>query len=143
MIDSEVERLLKRAIDLHGHLGPFLVIGVKMGLIGKRYFGFEGGSKSGLQVVVRTHLFPPFSCVIDGIQAATSCTVGNRRLTVEESAREVSAYFRCPHSDKMLKVSVRREALDRLEKQLANNVDIEDLARAALGISDNELFEAE
>lgn len=33
---GELDVILKRAAEFHGHLGPFLVIGVRMGLIGLR-----------------------------------------------------------------------------------------------------------
>ena len=33
---EKIEAWVKTAADFHGHLGPFLVLGVRMGLIGLR-----------------------------------------------------------------------------------------------------------
>ncbi|UCB61543.1 MAG: formylmethanofuran dehydrogenase, partial [Candidatus Bathyarchaeota archaeon] len=33
---QELEDVIERAMEFHGHLGPFLVIGVRMALIGMR-----------------------------------------------------------------------------------------------------------
>jgi formylmethanofuran dehydrogenase subunit E len=143
MIESDAGVLLKRAVDLHGHLGPFLVIGVKMSLLAEKHFKSEGRDKPVANVVVRTRLFPPFSCVIDGIQAATSCTVGNRKMSIEESSREVSACFTSADPKSVLKVSVKRDALENLERQLTNNANAEVLAKATLCTSDDQFFDLE
>lgn len=35
MINTDLTKLIEKAADFHGHLGPFLVIGVKMGKFAK------------------------------------------------------------------------------------------------------------
>lgn len=80
--------VLKRAVDFHGHLGPFLVIGVQMGLMGRRFL------KNGGAVVVKTGDKPPLSCVIDGIQASSGYTVGRGDISIVKDFGEVSALFK-------------------------------------------------
>ena len=41
-VTSELKAILDKAADFHGHLGPFLVIGVRMGLIGVRELEKKG-----------------------------------------------------------------------------------------------------
>ena len=74
-VPSELKSLLERATEFHGHLGPFLVIGVRMGLIGLKKFGI--GSNDHLTIDVSLPLHVPFSCIIDGLQVSTNCTVGS------------------------------------------------------------------
>ena len=35
VININLKKLIEKAADFHGHLGPFLVIGVKMGILAK------------------------------------------------------------------------------------------------------------
>ena len=80
---------MTEAIDLsdiirhHGHLGGFAVLGFKAGellisrLAAKRYFG--------LHIVVWCPPQPPPSCLIDGIQLSTGCSVGKGNLHLRPS----------------------------------------------------------
>jgi len=67
------DKLLEGAVQFHGHLGPFLILGLRAGLLGIDYLGkdyFE------LKAKVKTTLHPPRSCIIDGIQFISGCTTG-------------------------------------------------------------------
>ncbi len=65
---------------IHGHLGPFLIIGLKMGnlalkkLNAKKYFG--------MKVFADTGTITPMSCMLDGIQVSTGCTLGKGNIKV-------------------------------------------------------------
>ena len=72
--------LLEGAVKFHGHLGPFLILGLRAGLSGIDYLGkdyFELSAK------VETTLHPPHSCFIDGIQFSSGCTAGKFNLEVK------------------------------------------------------------
>lgn len=70
---------LEFAKAFHGHLGPNLVIGMKMGefavreLQARRYFGIKAQVSCALE--------PPGSCIIDGIQVGAGCTMGKANVT--------------------------------------------------------------
>ncbi len=69
---------LKEAVKFHGHLGPYLVLGLKAGELAlkklkcKKYFGLEvrvwGANKK------------PKSCLIDGLQLSTGATYGKGNI---------------------------------------------------------------
>jgi len=59
-----VENALKRAVKIHGHLGPFLVLGVKMGLLAKSLLN-KGIQKCEVEVIDEK----PYLCAVDGIRA--------------------------------------------------------------------------
>ena len=88
---KELDVILRKAEEFHGHLGPFLVLGVRMGLIGVRELEAKGNQEK-LHVTAMLRNSVPFSCVIDGIQVATKCTIGNKKLRLRSSP-EIAAKF--------------------------------------------------
>ncbi len=135
---QDLKLVIGKAQDFHGHLGPFLVIGVRMGLVALKHFG----ENSSLKVSVKVPLSPPFSCVIDGIQASTRCTVGNQRLRFE-SSRGISAVFTAHGSSKVLNIRVLPEAIGDLEDKLSNGVSVEKLAWDIARLPTSKLFVVE
>jgi formylmethanofuran dehydrogenase subunit E len=75
---------LKRAKDFHSHLGPYLVVGLKMGQGVVEKLGNEPFSTI---ITVFTGVQPPLSCVVDGIQLSTPCTVGNGGIRIQEGGQ--------------------------------------------------------
>ena len=63
-VNSTVENALKRAVEIHGHLGPFLVLGVRMGLLAKSLLN-EGIQRCEVEVIDEK----PYLCAVDGIRA--------------------------------------------------------------------------
>lgn len=69
---------LRRAAEFHGHLGPWLVLGLRAGIEARRRLRatpFE------LQCRVYCRERPPHSCFIDGIQLGSGCTMGKANIT--------------------------------------------------------------
>ncbi|MEJ5240153.1 MAG: FmdE family protein [Anaerolineales bacterium] len=84
----DLQALLERSSREHSHLCPRQVLGVRMGLLGLKALGFEAPpAKKRLLVIVETD-----GCFVDGIIAATGCTVGHRTLRVEDYGK-VAATF--------------------------------------------------
>ena len=83
MSSSVPRSLLDEAVRFHGHLGAFLVLGLKAGLfanevVGKEYFG--------VRAIVETEPIPPFSCFVDGIQIASGCTMGKGNVELKKGS---------------------------------------------------------
>ena len=64
-IKKELETAVKDAVRLHGHLGPFLVIGVRMGKLAERTLEHSSDKDIKFQVTIRVPQTTPFSCTID------------------------------------------------------------------------------
>jgi len=98
--------LEERATEFHGHGGPFMIIGLRMGLAALDLLD----SKGWFGMRCRAHLrwTPPDSCTIDGIQSSTGCTMGKHNFDVEE-AEGISAEFRA--GEKRVRVTLRRDTL--------------------------------
>lgn len=84
----DLQVLLERSSREHTHLCSRQVLGVRMGLLGMKALGFEAPpAKKRLLVIAETD-----GCFVDGIIAATGCTVGHRTLRVEDYGK-VAATF--------------------------------------------------
>jgi len=129
--------LLEKARDLHGHLGPFLVVGVRAGLRGLRELQAR---KENLDVSAKARLTysVPYSCILDGIQVATGCTIGNRRLTYEDSSNPMILFRN--KAGRAVAVSILPEAIDELMRQLAKDASSDEAAYKAAAMADEELF---
>ena len=127
---KEIRKQIGKASELHGHLGAFLVIGVRIGETAKQILKIK--KQRELQVSVKVPLQTPFSCIVDGIQATTHCTIGNQRLTVKQSRQTITAQFETTDSDKMLTLTVNpkivKELMDKLSKGTANEMLAETVA---------------
>ena len=71
----------------HGHLGPYVVIGYRMGKLVRGRFGHK------LQAVVFTGKHPPMSCLIDGVQFSTWCTMGKNNISVVDGHTPVAHFI--------------------------------------------------
>lgn len=136
-----MNNIIKKATDFHGHLGPFLVIGVRMGLIGLRELKLKKGTKK-LHIAASLKYSVPFSCVLDGIQVTTGCTFGNQKLTIKNSSG-IAAEFQLPNK-KQVTVAVNQTAFNRLKRKLlsekASNHETEELAQLIAAIPEKDLF---
>jgi len=137
-----INALLKATTDLHGHLGPFLAIGVRLGLIGLRELKAKQGDTQ-MHVTVKLKYAVPFSCILDGIQTTTKCTVGNQRLTWRES-KEIEALFQLKNSRRQVEVKMNPAVIQELIRKLEGKSPFgEEARRLALDIvsrPENELF---
>jgi len=139
-MDAELMIIIEEAEDFHGHLGPFLVIGARMGLIGVRRLGVKKNNEE-LRVTVMTKPFTPFSCVIDGIQVATHCTIGNKKLRLKNSSRIASRFKFL--DEKQVTVTVNSAVLDRLKELLSKDSspeEVQKLAKTVASMPEEELF---
>jgi formylmethanofuran dehydrogenase subunit E len=141
MSEQELETMIRDAVKLHGHLGPFLVIGVRMGIIANRILNPAHNGSNALQATVRLPLRTPFSCVLDGIQFTTKCTVGNQRLRMEDSQEEMAAEFKVKGSSKTLTISINRRIIGEIERGFSRGATNEQVAAKIASAREDRLFE--
>ena len=140
--EEELKAMIDNAQKLHGHLGPFLVIGVRMGMIAKKALSVSDDQCGLLKASVKVPLFPPFSCLLDGIQASTSCTVGNQRLTIENS-EEICVNFAKQNAGRTVKITLKPKIAEELKKKLAKGSLTEKFALELAHMPENQLFNVE
>jgi len=75
--------LYEKGSEFHGHGGLFMAVGLRMGLLALQRLDARGW----FNISCTAHLrwSPPDSCVIDGIQVSTGCTMGKHNIAVKEA----------------------------------------------------------
>lgn len=123
---------IKTGVDFHGHLGPFLVVGIKMGNFALKKLKSTGYKD--LKVEVETGTTPPVSCLIDGIQVSTGCTLGKGNISVKNRKKAKAIFSK---GEKKFEVQLRDKILKLIEEE---NKSAEELARELARISEEDLF---
>jgi len=133
---SVSDELVKNAVRFHGHFGPFLVLGLKAGLLANAILGKDFFKT---KAVVVTNPSPPYSCFIDGIQFVTGCTMGKCNIKLKKG-KDVSVFF--SRDDKRLGLRLKNEVLNSI-CNITSEEEIRCRASNLLSKSASELFEIE
>lgn len=123
--------MLKRAAEFHGHLGPYLVLGLRMGVLAKNTLNADPFE---IKAEIHTKKKTPRSCILDGIQFTSGCTLGKRNIDVIESDDIFGIFFK---NNSKLVIKVKKEILENVEKVL----DMEEYAKILFEKRDEELFD--
>jgi len=134
------KNLLKSATSFHGHLGPYLVLGLRMGLLANRVLQPRG--LHALSVTVWTKRSPPESCLLDGIQVSSGCTLGRGNLRVKNASR-IRARFRKGNHSLLVKPTEEAEKLLRSVSGRTTGNRIERLAVSLGSMPEKALFTVE
>lgn len=78
---EQTEEYLSKAIEFHGHLGPYLVLGLRAGLYANQILGKDPMET---EAFIKSKTTPPESCFVDGVQFSTGCTFGKGNISLEE-----------------------------------------------------------
>jgi len=136
---NELAATIEFARKLHGHVGPFLVIGLKMGIAAKKALKVSDAECTLLKAQVAVPLHPPFSCLLDGIQVATTCTVSNQRLKIE-NAENIEATFATQKQAKTVKITITQRLSEQLKQKQAQDKLTEQYALEIADMLENQLF---
>lgn len=126
-------RELEEASRFHTHLGPYLVVGLRMGRAVVERLGDEPFSYS---IVAHTGRVPPYSCSVDGVQLATPCTTGNGCLEV---ADERLMALDATKDGATLRVRLRSEIYESIESECSED-DQEEFALRLWEMPEEELL---
>ena len=125
---------LEEAARFHGHLGPWLVVGYRAGLRALEVLG------KNLRCSVKLPLRTPYTCLLDGLQASSGCTLGKGLIEVSEGDKyDIHIVFTSTSGAK-LELRVKRETVDKLEEMLSST-SIEEVAVVVEKWSLRDLFE--
>ncbi len=73
----------EQAIRFHGHNGPFLALGYKLGTYLNQGLKPKGIMDFKITVIIKFE--KPFTCLIDGLQCSTFATFGKSNMMVKKS----------------------------------------------------------
>lgn len=129
--------LEEKAIEFHGHGGPFMVIGLRVGLTALNMLDSRGWFD--LKCKAYIEWAPPDSCVLDGIQTATGCTMGKRNIAVNEQPG-VEAEF--TSQGRWVRLRVRDEVLGKVKETLGREeTEVRGLMDELVAADEVDLFE--
>jgi formylmethanofuran dehydrogenase subunit E len=134
--EAAIYDLLKRVVEFHGHLGPFLVLGMKAGLHANSLLGKDCFKMTSM---VATEPSPPTSCFVDGVQFVTGCTMGKRNIKLKRG-KGASVVF--SKDGRTIKLKVRENVLESINRITSE----EQSKRESLKLAErevSELFEVE
>jgi formylmethanofuran dehydrogenase subunit E len=130
---------LKEGVRFHGHLGPYLILGLLAGehalkkLRCKKYFGLEvkvwGANKK------------PKSCLIDGLQLSTGATYGKGNIQ-KLNGSLIKIEFLSRLNNKRVELNLKKELINRLEEAKSHK-DSEILAKKLYKTDCSKLFTSE
>jgi formylmethanofuran dehydrogenase subunit E len=139
---NELTAAIEYARKLHGHVGPYLIIGLKMGNAAKEALNIPDAEFTHLIADINVPLHPPYSCLLDGIQVSTTCTVGNQRLQFKNS-QTIQAIFLNEKDSKTVKITLTEQFIEQLEQKRKQDKLDEAFAWQLVELSGKELFNIE
>lgn len=115
----------------HGHLGPNVIYGYRMGLIAKP------DHHKGAVAKVYCGSDPPMSCLIDGIQLTSGCTMGKNNIFVAGEG-ELKAEFQYKDGTTRT-ISVRDDVRDEFLNGL-NHDNEDERSERIMKMKDDDIF---
>lgn len=112
MVDLPDE--LKALKRFHGHLGPYVVVGYRMGGLARERL------KGRLKAVSFSGTRPPMSCIIDGVQFSSSCTMGKGNITVMEAGDAKVQFMDDKH---LMEISLLEEVRARIDETMSHDTE--------------------
>lgn len=105
---NNLAHILSISSARHTHLCPRQVLGARIGLAGASALGLElPRNDKRLLIIIETD-----GCFADGIEAATSCSVGHRTLRVEDYGK-IAATFIDVKTEQTLRITPKLDSRQR------------------------------
>ena len=105
-----MDELLKKIEGFHGHIGPYVVIGYRMGKIACRKLNDNPFSK---KVKIMTGTKPPLSCIIDGIQISSGCTLGKGNIKIQDKKKPIAIFK--DKKGKQITITLKKDIYEEIE----------------------------
>jgi formylmethanofuran dehydrogenase subunit E len=120
----------------HGHLGPFIVLGYRMGRYALQKLG---DNPFALKASVYCSGITPQSCLADGIQLGSGCTLGKGNIEIVKSDAVYSEF-----SSDGAKIRLKPLGLKQLPQDTPDyELEIEKYAADLYTLPDDQLFSVE
>lgn len=129
-----MNKILDDIKKFHGHIGPYVIIGYKIGIIANKLLDSDPFSK---KVKVWTKKFPPMSCVIDGIQLSSGCTIGKGSIVVKNGEFLKTEFSN--NEGKKIQISLKMQIKEDIEQNVKKD-NMESYSKKILQMLDSDLF---
>ena len=125
---------LKKLEEFHGHVGPYVLIGYKMGQIANKELGKDPFCKN---AVIFIGCSPPISCIVDGIQLSSGCTLGKGNIFIKNENSAKAEFSN--KSGKKISIELNSEIRKEIDKTVTEE-NILSYSEKLYERSDEELF---
>jgi formylmethanofuran dehydrogenase subunit E len=128
---------------MHGHVGPWNVVGWRIGQAALREFNVKWG-RHDLDIICYIPMETPYSCMADGLVIGTGNCIGRLDIRLAEvmSLDLVHVAVRLKDdSGPVLIFRPKSEYLRRIEKRQVNELEI--LSRQCISMKETDLFKIE
>lgn len=137
-VPNSTAAILRQVADIHGEAGPFAVAGYRIGERALKELGLPRGSFS-LEVVHKTPFKVQWSCVADGVQAATGVSVGKLNLWLGKAPiRDMQTIVRNRKTGKELVFRLQPQFVERFLNLPED--ELEAAGQQVLSLSDDQIF---
>ncbi len=130
--------LYRQGVDFHGHGGPFLAVGIRMGIFAVETLHAKGWFDISTKLNLRWA--PPDSCIIDGIQISTGCTMGKHNIDVEPGVGATGIFTK---DTTQLEIKLKADVFETIKSILGkgNTIEIATLTSSLEKMEINQLFD--
>lgn len=138
--EEDGDPILTRVGMIHGGTGPFAVAGYRMGEAALKQLKLNRGNFA-IEVIHYSPREVQWSCIIDGLQAATGASVGKLNLKLVESTKDkVYSVIRNRKTGEEIKLALTPEFVK-------NNLNLSDKQLLAAGarttaLPENQIFQS-
>ncbi|MDR2122293.1 MAG: FmdE family protein [Flavobacteriaceae bacterium] len=105
--------------ELHGHMGIYSILGVKMGMAALDYLKVKKGS---LIIYSEAGTNPPVSCMNDGLQVSTGATFGHGQI-ISNPTKNPKAAACFKYKNTTLHVKPKEEIENKLKKEITEAIE--------------------
>jgi formylmethanofuran dehydrogenase subunit E len=137
-LPTSATTILHQVADIHGEAGPFAVAGYRIGECALKELRLQRGSFS-LEVIHKTPFKVQWSCVADGVQAATGVSVGKLNLWLEQAPiRNMQTIVRNRKTGQALVFRLQPQFVKKFLNLPED--ELEAAGRQVLSLSDGQIF---
>ena len=119
---EDFETLLSRSTELHGHLCPGQIIGVRMAMLGCRLIGIENPHQEIKKLIVFVEID---RCASDSIAVVTGCKLGRRSLKFVDNGIMAATFLNLA-TTRAYRIAAREESRELALKYAPHLTNIRD-----------------
>ena len=112
------QELLDESVELHGHLCPGQVLGVRLAMAGCQLVGIDD-PKSTKSLIVFVEID---RCATDAIQSVTGCKLGKRTLKYLDYGKMAATFYNT-RDDRAVRVVARDDSRERAKAYAATGAN--------------------
>lgn len=117
-LSADLKPLLEKSVEMHHHLCPRQVLGVRVGVAGMRELNFKLPIRQKrLLVIVETD-----GCFVSGVQAATGCSVNRRTMRINDIGR-IGVTFVDVKTEQAVRVAPRTDVRQTVSDLMPQDAD--------------------